>query len=661
MNCRQLTGDEIKRLEKQGNSAEGWDSVLVREGFVPDCIHHVHFSGEVRLGCFRGSLMIDEGVRKLCGLYRTYIQDCTIGDDVYIADVKNLIRYDIASHVVIDNVASLSVSGETFFGNGTEVEVINESGGREILISDRMTAQIAYLLATCRNDGAFIDKLKTLIEGYVETKRASKGYIGKGSRILNAGKIRNVAIGESSIISGVLLLEEGTIASNVHDSIYVGEGAVAKQFIMLSGSRIDGAAMVDRCFIGQGVRIGKQFSAENCCFFANSEGFHGEACNIFAGPFMVTHHKSTLLIAGLFSFFSAGSGSNQSNHMYKLGALHQGILERGVKTGSFSYMMWPCRVGAFTGVIGRHSTHFDTTDLPFSYILESQGKSILSPAMNLLSIGPRRDKWKWLNRDRRKDTEKYDLIHFDLFSPYTMGKIILGIDLLKQLDEKTPRDQKVVNRNGVLIRRVKLRTGWEHYQSALELYIGDVFVARLKKVSDVSSMDKLLAKLYIERSEALGAWVDLSGMYAPKSLIDGVIESVRSNAISSLDDLIRELKNIYLDYEELAWVWCVDLIQRRFGVEFQNLTKEHLIQIIMDWRSGVKKMNDYILKDAKKEFSEKSRIGYGIDGDENIRDEDFMAVHGEFEKNKFIAGIMEESDSVEKRAGDLIDYINHLS
>ena len=94
-------------------------------------------------------------------------------------------------------------------------------------------------------------------------------------------------------------------------------------------------------FVGQGVQLGKQFSSENSLFFANCEGFHGEACSIFAGPYTVTHHKSTLLIAGIYSFYNAGSGTNQSNHMYKLGPVHQGVLQRGSKNGSFSYMRWP--------------------------------------------------------------------------------------------------------------------------------------------------------------------------------------------------------------------------------------------------------------------------------------------------------------------------------
>ena len=69
------------------------------------------------------------------------------------------------------------------------------------------------------------------------------------------------------------------------------------------------------------------------------------ACSIFAGPYTVTHHKSTLLIAGLYSFMNAGSSSNQSNHMYKLGPVHQGILERGTKTTSNSYIVFPARIG----------------------------------------------------------------------------------------------------------------------------------------------------------------------------------------------------------------------------------------------------------------------------------------------------------------------------
>ena len=134
-------------------------------------------------------------------------------------------------------------------------------------------------------------------------------------------------------------------------------GVIGDDFIICSGSSVEDRSTITRCFIGQACHIGHTYSASDSLFFSNCHGENGEACAIFAGPFTVTHHKSTLLIAGMFSFMNAGSGSNQSNHMYKLGPIHQGIMERGAKTSSDSYLLWPAKVGAFSLVMGRHVSH----------------------------------------------------------------------------------------------------------------------------------------------------------------------------------------------------------------------------------------------------------------------------------------------------------------
>ncbi|MCK4297224.1 MAG: DUF4954 family protein, partial [Candidatus Marinimicrobia bacterium] len=345
-------------------------------------------------------------------------------------------------------------------------------------------------------------------------------------------------------------------------------------------------AMLDHCFVGQRVQIGKQYSAENSAFFANSELFHGEACSIFAGPYTVTHHKSTLLIAGLFSFYNAGSGSNQSNHMYKLGPIHQGILERGAKTGSFSYMMWPCRIGAFTSVIGKHYSNFDTSDFPFSYIIESEGKSILIPTINLCTVGTRRDSVKWPARDRRKNPDKLDLINFELFSPYTIGKMMRGIKLLKDLYENSSEDQEYIKYNGVYIKRRKLKSGYENYEMAINIYIGNEVVKRLEGLSDAASFDAVLEKLKSEGIEGCGKWVDISGMLTPISSLDKLLDSIKSDRISSIDGLINRLKAIHKNYNETAWTWCVDLIQKQLGVDFKYITLHHITGIISKWKEN---------------------------------------------------------------------------
>ena len=654
MEYRKLNKTEITTLTAQGCHAENWDSVLVKPEFDPQRVRHVSFSGEVRLGYFRKIVDIDDGIAREAGLFNCYLRNCTIGDDVYISDVKNLVNYTIEEGVVIENVGSLTVNGETCFGNGTEIEVLNEAGGRELPIFDQLSSQIAYLLVNYRHDALFQEKLKKLIANYSATKKSRQGLIQKSARIRNSQVLRNVSVGQFCRISGAVLLEEGTIVSEQAAPVFIGEGVIAKNFIILAGSRVDGAAMLANSFIGQAVKIGKQYSMENSAFFANSEGFHGEACCVFAGPYTITHHKSTLLIAGLFSFYNAGSGTNQSNHAYKLGPVHQGILERGCKTGSFSYLLWPSRVGAFTAVIGKHYVNFDASDLPFSYIDEEDGKSVLTPAMNLLTVGTRRDSSKWSARDQRKSAQKLDLIHFELFNPYTIGKVIRGIRLLTSLYENTAKEVEFVTCKGIQIKRLLLKSCRKYYEMALKIFIGNELIKRLGDFSETTSFADLKQQLMPSHPPTNQNWVDLAGMFAPINRIDELIASIKNDRITTIEALLEALKKIHADYAENAWTWCVHLISEQLQIEFKDWTPAHLIQIVKDWKIYFTKFNNMILNDAQREFYPTRQIGFGIDGDEAIRMADFTAVRGTYADNSFVKELNQASAAIALKADNWI-------
>lgn len=660
MTYRKLTAAEIQTLQKQGCSAEDWDRVLVAPDFDPARVHQVSFSGQVRLGVFQDWLELHEGVRRPCGLYRCSVQDCTIGDDCYIAEVRSLTRYEVGPRVGIENVGTLVVVEETTFGNGVRIEVLNEAGGREKPLFEGITAQIAYLIVTYRHDQGLIARLYELVDREVAATKATRGTIGQGARITDCTTIRNVTVGPHARIAGALLLEEGTIASNQYDPVFIGAGVVARKFIALSGAHIDSAAVVEKCLVGQGVRIGKQFSAENSGFFANCECFHGEAVSVFAGPYTVSHHKSTLLIAGMFSFYNAGSGSNQSNHMYKLGPMHQGILGRGAKTGSFSYMMWPCRVGAFTGVIGKHYANFDTSEFPFSYIMEGGGKSLLMPAMNLCTVGTRRDSAKWPRRDRRKDPDKRDLLNFALFSPYTVGRILLGLKQLQEWDTAVPPEQPFVQYAGVHIKRSKIRPAIEQYETAVRMYLGEELANKLEVNQQVCSYQELLYKLHKPRPEATGRWIDMAGMLAPKQAVEALIASITAGEVTSLEELRARLKALHDDYEALAWAWCIDLIEQRLATSFLQMTKKQMVELLQAWQDSVVRFNLLVLEDARKEFSERSRIGYGLDGSVDERDRDFEAVIGKYEENAFVKEVEAETTAVRQRCPRLISFVESL-
>ncbi|MGN0187982.1 MAG: DUF4954 family protein, partial [Candidatus Cryptobacteroides sp.] len=365
---RHLTESEITNLEARMCSAEDWSRIMVADDFDASFVHYVRFSGDITLGAFRKVFTLAGGMVKHSGIYHATLHNVVIGDDCCIENVKNYIaNYTIGEGTFIENVDIILTDGVSSFGNGVDVSVLNETGGREVCIYDRLSAQQAYVMALYRHRPGVISAMRKMIGEYAAGVSSDRGSIGSNVVIADAGYIKNVKIGDFCKIEGTARLKNGSINSNAEAPVHIGVGVIGDDFIISSGSSVEDGVTFSRCFIGQSCRLGHTYSASDSLFFSNCQGENGEACAIFAGPFTVTHHKSTLLIAGMFSFMNAGSGSNQSNHMYKLGPIHQGIMERGAKTSSDSYILWPAKVGAFSLVMGRHVTHQDTSNLPFSY------------------------------------------------------------------------------------------------------------------------------------------------------------------------------------------------------------------------------------------------------------------------------------------------------
>ncbi|MBD3267630.1 DUF4954 family protein, partial [bacterium] len=541
MAFRNLTTKEIETLQSQGCTSEDWQGVLVQDPFAPTLVRNVHFGGAVKIGSQDTASRSSHGP---FGLYNCAIWDCEVGCNVRLAGVSLLRSYQISNNVVIQNTGALCVEGNSAFGNGVELNVLNEGGGRTLKIYNRLSAQVAYLMAVYRHRPRLIERLSSLIDEEIKKQTATVGRIGDGCVITNCQTIKNVNIGACASIDGALLLQNGTIGSVKDDPVKIGNGVYAKDFIMQSGSSVECSAVLSEVFVGQAVKINKQFSAEHSAFFANCEGFHGEACSLLAGPYTVSHHKSTLLIAALLSFYNAGSGTNQSNHMYKLGPNHQGILQRGSKTGSSSYLLWPCAVGPFSVVIGKHYSNFDTTDFPFSYINEEKGKSVLTPAMNLFTVGTRRDSQKWPSRDRRKSEEKFDCIHFDLLSPFVAAKMQRATEILSELYEYTPKEKDYVQYKGIFMKRLMLKTCRKYYEMAIKVFLGDCLVERWEQMgSDWQNTTSA------DASQSF-AWADLCGLLAPVSAVEGVVKDIEEKTIDSIDRLMQRLGDCFHQYPE---------------------------------------------------------------------------------------------------------------
>ncbi len=659
MNYRSLTSAEIAQLEAQGCSATNWAEIEVAQDFDAQYVHHTKFSGHNKIGAFHREITLPGGLSIHTGIYNATLHNCEVGNDCHLYNIHNYIaNYHIGANTCIENVNAVLVDGRSTFGNGVRVPVMNEGGGREIPIFNELSASLAYILTLYRHRPKMIHALEHQIDAYAEEHASDHGYIGDNVRILNCGSIKNVYVGDYAELVGVSRLKNGSVNSNAFAPVRLGSGVKCSDFIISSGVEIGDSTLVDKCFVGQGCIFDKHYSAGESLFFSNCQGMHGEACAIFAGPYTVTHHKSTLLIAGMFSFLNAGSGSNQSNHMYKLGPIHQGIAERGAKTTSDSYLLWPSKIGAFSLVMGRHTHHADTSELPFSYLIENNSESYLVPGANLRTVGTIRDAQKWPKRDNRKDPHKLDQINFNLLSPYTVQKMWRGREILNELVALSGENTEVYGYKNCKIRNSSLKHGCQLYTIGIQKFLGNSLISRLEK-KEWRTIDEMRAALRPDSETGLGDWVDMAGLIAPRSEVTRLLDEIENGSLT-LADIQNRLEQMHANYYSYEWTWALDKLEQVWGCSVEEVSLEQICMTVNQWREAVVNLDRMVYDDARKEFDLNSQTGFGADGDREQAEADFEEVRGSFESNSFVKAVLEHIERKSALGEKILNKLENL-
>ncbi|MBR5465511.1 MAG: DUF4954 family protein [Alistipes sp.] len=570
---RNLTPSEIETLKRLGNTAENWSTIRVSEDFCPEQLQQSRLSGEIEL---------HEGARIICS---------------YVAD------YRIGARTTIEQVTALQCRHRSSFGNGTKVATMNECEGRSVSICDTLSAQVAYLMAIYRHRPRLIERLESIVAAVVDERQDTLGTIGEDCHLSGARFLREVRIGNRVRIDGASALVNGTIL----DDSYIGVDVKAYDFVVAEGTRLDNGATIERCFVGESCLLDKGFTAADSLFFANSHCENGEAAAIFAGPYTVSHHKSSLLIAGMFSFFNAGSGSNQSNHLFKSGAVHQAVHPRGCKFASGAYIMAPAIEGAFTMVMGHHSRHHDVSIFPYSYLLEKEERSFLLPAVNLASYGTVRDIEKWPKRDKRKVMR--DVINFEAHNPYTAGAMLRAVDMLHTIEEANP-DSPIYTYNHVQIRAAALQRGITLYNRAIVAALG----AMLERGG---SNDRYVGS---------GRWLDLAGQYITKQAVDHIVEQIEAGALENLQAIDNAFRIFAIHYDDYAHSWAEQIYGALLG---HTPSIEELNEAITAGRNAREAIRCMTDTDRQRDCSAEMAVSYGLDCDTmEERMADFRTVRG---------------------------------
>ena len=444
--------------------------------------------------------------------------------------------------------------------------------------------------------------------------------MGEGATVEGCGRIVDVRIGDRATVCGATLLQNGTILSQPEALTEVGVGVMARDFILAPGARVVDGAFIERCFVGEACVVEQGFTAIDCLLFANGMFAKGEAVSVFAAPHTVSHHKSSLSIACSLSFANMGSGSNMSNHAYKLGAVHQSVAERGTKFGSNSYVQAPAHFGAYSMITGEHRNHPDTHALPFSYLMDEDGQSMLIPAVNLFRTGTLRDAMKWPKRDHRTADSPRDLIRYDFLNPYLIDRILAAVSLLTRLKEEKP-EAKYYTFGNCSIHRHSLQKGITYYREAIDIFVGDYLVCG-------GTIDD-------SEGPGRGPWIDLSGLVMPRETLEEIVR----------DDLFgadAAFRQAHARYEEYLGRYVTD----RYDLSDADKRREHLKRYV----STLDTVRHRLSKEAALEYFGVSQISYGADCPESDRQADFQQVRGEITTDPFLAPLLSEMEHKAEQA-----------
>lgn len=585
---RLLTNEEISILEDNGCMAEDWTSINVAADFKPTYIKNVNFYGDVFLGVFEKNIEVSNGFIRHSGIRNATLRNVSIGDNCLIENIGNYINnYAIGEECCICNVCTMETTAEATYGEGNTISVLNEAGNGNVILFSGLTSNLAALMIRNAADKEFTAAIRGIVKDDIERRAREKSTVGNNVKIVNTAEITNTHIIDNCEINGASRISDCTLASGLEDNVFIGSGVICENSIVTDGSAVLNGANITNCFVGEACQITNGFTAESSLFFANCYMSNGEACAAFCGPFSASHHKSTLLIGCMLSFYNAGSATNFSNHAYKMGPIHYGCLERGTKTASGSHLLLPANIGAFSVCLGKITNHPDTRNLPFSYIISDGRDTFVVPGINITTVGLYRDIRKWPRRDVRIQSSRKSLINHDWLSPLTINEIIAGKKTLEQMRESQGEDTAFYTCGGCKISRNSLERGIRLYDMAIKLFAGDVAAGY-----DLTAEG---------RDCGTGEWGDLAGMLLPEQEERNIVNAISNGYLRSTADIDMFMKNVNERYSEYLITFTRNIIASQLGTD--DLTESGIDQIIQQGRAAKEAWISEIRKDAEKEYS----------------------------------------------------------
>jgi len=577
---RKLADAEIKILERNANSSDDWNKVLVADAFNPQLVKSCTFYGLVRIGKLESYFVEFNNLRLPVGLYHSTIISCDIGDNVVIDNVNFMSHYITGNEVILVNINELATTDHSKFGNGVLkdgeneavriwMEICNENAGRSVLPFTGMLAGDAWLWSKHRDDEKLLQKLKEFTDNKFDTQRGYYGKIGDRTVIKNCKIIKDVWIGSDAYLKGANKIKNITINSSPEAPSQIGEGCELVNGIIGFGCRIFYGVKAVRFMMGAnsqlkyGARLINSYLGDNstisCCEVLNSLIF----------PAHEQHHNNSFLCAGTVlgqSNMAAGAtiGSNHNSRS----ADGELVAGRGFWPGLCVSLKYNSKFASFTLIAKGDFPAELNIPVPFSLVSNdvSSDKLVVMPGYwfmhNMYALARNADKYE--GRDKR--TDKTQVIEYDFLAPDSVNELFNGLQLMKQFTAKAyaAKNKKTITDKGLLKtvetlletdpaeiakleilaegfecsnRKTELVKVSEAYRLFKEMiiYYGVTELIRFIEQKNISSWQKLLQAL--PGKPVRNTWKNIGGQLMPEADLLTLTRNIRSGKINSWDEV----------------------------------------------------------------------------------------------------------------------------
>ncbi len=534
---RPLSGAEVRELESRGNRCADWGRVLAAGDSITPFIAGCEFHGDCVIGAFDGSPVEGEaGVVLPSGIYDSVIVSSELGNNCLVSRAGTVSRCLVGDGAVVRNVGALTAGVGAAFGNGVEISVGIETGGREVLSFAELTMELASTVAMKRDDREFLEWYAAFVRRYMEECRLPFGIVEPGAVIRNCSRVRDCHIGAGAVVDGAVLVENCTVLSTPEEPAEISHGAVVRNTCVQWGASVTSLAIVESSLLMEHSHVERHGKVTHSVIGPNSGIAEGEVTSCLVGPFTGFHHQS-LLIAALWpdGRGNVGYGANVgSNHTGK--APDQEIIcGEGLFFGLGVNIKFPSDFSdaPYTIIATGVDALPQRVEFPFSLINRSSisypgvssGHNEILPGWVLSGsiYSVRRNEAKF----RRRNLARRSVFDFDVFRPEIIDRMIVARDRLMNIREPKAvyllRDIAGLGKNYLLDRN--RRAGIDAYNYYIEFFTLKGLERKIAALLEAGD-DAALTELYARGTDD-AAWEYVRGLltgegYAGKTLADNL-------------------------------------------------------------------------------------------------------------------------------------------